>query len=144
MHWTVEATHPATGEELRLGVEADSRHQASALVRDRGLTVHDCYRRGGVFIKGVRAVAWVWFGLFAFLALSILSCGLAGLLATPGASGRKEGLVTAGVLGAVAALGWLVARAMSRALRHDRQSDPRRGFEVVSIDPANERPPGAQ
>ena len=141
---TVEATHPSTGEELRLGVEAGSHQQAAALVRDRGLRVRACYRRGAGFFKGVRVLAWVWFGLFAFLALSILTCGLSGWLATPGNSGRMQGLISAGVLTALAALGWLVARAMTDALSCDPRPDPRRGFEVLPADATNEPPPTAR
>jgi hypothetical protein len=129
--WTVAVTHPPTGEEMLLGVEAASRDDAAALARDRGFHVRDCYRAGRGFYKGARAVAWVWFGLFAFIAITALLCGFGGLLPTPGDSGVKEGLGFAGFTGLLAALGFFIARAMAAALRRGDAPDPRRGFEVV-------------
>ena len=106
------------------------------MARDAGLLVRDCYRAGRGFYKGARVVAWVWFGLFAFIASTALLCGFSGWLATPGNSGIGEGLALAGVTSAVAGLGLIVALTMTSALRRDVRLDPRRGFEVASAGQA--------
>ena len=136
MKWTVEVTHPPTGEEMLLGVEAASPEEAAGRARERGFHVRDCYRAGRGFYKGARAVAWVWFGFFAFLAVTVLLCGFSGWLATPGNSGVKEGAGTASFTGLLAALGFFIARAMAAALRRGDAPDPRRGFEVVPTPPS--------
>ena len=140
MKWVVEVTHPGTGEELVLGVTADTAEGATASARERGLFVRDCYRSGGGFYKGVRVLAWVWCGLFALLAALVLICGLSGSLATPGNSGIRIALVTTAVTAGLAALGMLVARAMTDALYRDRPEDLQRGFDVSPVVGTTPRP----
>jgi hypothetical protein len=138
MNWTVEVTHAATGEEMRVGVEAASRQQAEACARDGGFVVRDCYRAGRGIYKATRNAARIWAAGFCLLAVVVLLCGLGGVLATPGDSGTGAALRSAAVLAAVGALGILVARAMTDALRRDSSAGGPRGFDVV---PARVAPP---
>ena len=131
MKWTLEVTHPPTGEEMLVRVDAATHAQAVAAARDRGLFVRDCYRAGRGFYKGARTLAWVWFGVFTFLTVVAVLCGFGGAFQTAGNSGVGGAFGTVAVLGMLAALGLLVARAMTDALRRGAPSDPRRGFDVV-------------
>src|SRR5688500_682636 len=133
MKWTVEATHGGTGEELVLHVDAASRREAAARAGDSGLLVRDCYPAGRGLYKGVRVVAWVWFGVFAALAAGFLLCGFGGLFATPGNRGIGTWIGGFALFACAAALGLLVARAMTHGLRHEPAPGPR-GFDVVPPD----------
>ena len=125
MNWTVEATHPATGEELVLRVEAGTREQAAARARDGGLLVRDCYPEGRRFYKVLRTLAWVWSGSFGLMAVATLVIGIA-------ISGTREAFVGFACAGILAVLGLLLAWAMKDALRRDPRPDPRHGFDVVA------------
>ena len=142
MKWTVEATHGATGEELVVGVEAETREEAIARATGRGLLVRDCYQAGRGFYKGVRSVAWAWCGLFLFLAVSVLLCGFGGGLATPGDSGLRSAALTGVFFLALATLGFLVARTTTDSLRRDATQSKPRGIEVVTHGKASPPPEG--
>jgi hypothetical protein len=132
MKWTVEVTHPLSGEEMLVRVEAATRDQAAACARDGGWLVRDCYRAGRGAYKVIRTLAWVWVGWFALVGVVLLLCGLGGWLSTPGSSGIGEALVGLLCTTVAALLGVLVAHGMTNALRGEARPDRRRGFDVLT------------
>ena len=141
MNWTVEVIHPTTGEEMTIGIDADTAEQAAA--RARRFLLRDCYhnRAGRGFFKAVRVLAWAWVCCFAVGAVILLTCGLGGWLATPGSSGLRDTFGGLACLTVAALLGRLVASATTDSLRRKPNPDPRRGFDVLPRGPSAPAPP---
>ena len=128
MKWDVEVTHPPTGEEMTVRVEAATRAEAESRAEAGGLLVNDSYRAGLGFLKAVRVVAWVWVGLCAAKAALPL---LVAMLGVP----SDEWCTSAGFALLAASPGWLAAWAATRALRPGVRPDRHRGFDVVPRPP---------
>jgi hypothetical protein len=121
--WTVEATHPGTGEELVLQIEAGTREQASAQASDGGFYVRDCYPERRRHYKVLRTLARVW---SCYLGLMVIAMLVVGTFVTAQAFGASA---CAAIL---AVIGLALAGAMNDALHREPPTDPRRGFDVAA------------
>jgi len=139
MNWTVEGTHLGTGEELLVRVNAETRDAAEARAADGGLAVRDCYPAGGEYHKGVRAVACVWTGVFGVPAVAAaigsaveLARWVHGGFGPPAGQALGNALVNLVVFTCLAALGVMVIRTTTAALKRPTQPDRRHGFPVAA------------
>lgn len=141
MNWTVEGTHLGTGEELLVRVNAETRDAAEARAANGGLAVHDCYPAGGEYHKGFRALAFVWTGVFGVPAIAAaiqsaveLVRWVHGGFGAPAGQALRTALVSLVFFACLAALGLMVIRATTAALKRPTKPDRRHGFPVAATD----------